>query len=54
VLDQQIAPALTIAEQRTHLIERGRIDLPPLGRAARPATSAAQVLVGVVNGAAPC
>ena len=28
MLDQQVAPALAIAEQRLHLIERRRIDLP--------------------------
>ena len=35
VLDQQIAPARAVAEQRADLVERLRIDLPALGRAAR-------------------
>jgi hypothetical protein len=53
VLDQQIATAFALAEQRAYLVERGRIDLAALGRAARATTSAAEVLVGVVNSAAP-
>ena len=28
MFDQQVAPALALAEQRLHLIERRRIDLP--------------------------
>ena len=28
MLDQQVAPALAVAEQRLHLVERRRIDLP--------------------------
>ena len=35
VLDQQIAPALALAEQRAHLVERLRLDLPALGRLPR-------------------
>src|SRR5258708_3879274 len=35
VLDQQIAPARTIGQQRLHFGERLRIDLPALGSAAR-------------------
>ena len=34
MLDQQIAPARALAEQRAHFVERLRIDLPALGRAA--------------------
>ncbi len=30
VLDQQVAPALAVAEQRLHLGQRRRIDLPAL------------------------
>ena len=41
MLDQQIAPARRVAEQRAHLVERRRIDLAALGRAARPALAAA-------------
>jgi hypothetical protein len=32
MLDQQVPPARTIAEHRTHLVERLRIDLPSLRR----------------------
>ena len=37
MLDQQIAPARPVGEQRAHLVERRRIDLTALGRARRPA-----------------
>ena len=30
MLDQQVAPALALAEQRLHLVERRRVDLPAL------------------------
>lgn len=33
--DQQVAPPLARAQQRLHLRERGRIDLPPFGMRAR-------------------
>ena len=36
VLDQQIAPARPVAEQRLHLLERLVVDLPPLGMPAAP------------------
>ena len=39
MLDQQIALARAVAEQRAHLVERPRIDLPALGRAARLAVA---------------
>src|SRR5262245_33578418 len=39
MLDQEIAPARRIAEQRTHLIERSRVDLAALRRLARAAFS---------------
>ena len=35
VLDQQVAPARPVAEQRADLVEGLRIDLPPLRRLAR-------------------
>ena len=35
MLDQQIAPPRPVAQQRADLVERGRIDLPALGGAAR-------------------
>ena len=38
VLDQQVTPALALAEQRLHLCERRRIDLPPF-RVIRPPTA---------------
>ena len=41
MLDQEIAPALARAEQRANLGERGRVDLPALGRAARAAAAVA-------------
>ena len=41
VLDQEIALAAARAEQRANLIDRRRIDLAALGRAARPAASLA-------------
>ena len=37
MLDQQIAPARLVAEQRADFLERLRIDLPAFRRAARPA-----------------
>ena len=40
VLDQQVAPARPVAEQRLHLVQRLRIDLAALGRAARPLAAA--------------
>src|SRR5712691_13208326 len=51
VLDQQIAPALAINEQRLHLGERGGIDLSPLrmigpAPAARTGMDAPVVLYG--------
>ena len=39
MLDQQIAPARAVAEQRAHLVERLRIDLAALGRAPRLAAA---------------
>jgi hypothetical protein len=36
MLDQEIAAALAIAQKRTDLLKRSRIDLPALGRARRP------------------
>jgi hypothetical protein len=55
MLDEEVAPALALAEQRAHLVERLGIDLAALRRAARTVASApaAVVLVCVVNGAAP-
>ena len=40
MLDQQVAPPLALAEQRAHLIERLRIDLPALRRTRRTAPAA--------------
>ena len=37
MLNQQIAPARPVGEQRAHLVERRRIDLTALGRARWPA-----------------
>ena len=41
VLDQEVAPARAVAEERAHLVERLRIDLPPLRRFARLAPAGA-------------
>ena len=48
MLDQQIAPARPVGEQRAHFVERLRIDLATLGRARR--TAAAACAVGPRNG----
>ena len=42
VLDQQVALARPVAEQRAHLVERLRIDLAALGRARRAAGALAR------------
>ena len=39
MLDQQIAPARPVGEQRLHLVERRGIDLAAFGRARRPAAA---------------
>ena len=39
MLDQQIAPARPVGEQRADFVERLRIDLAALGRARRPASA---------------
>ena len=39
MLDQEIAPARPVAEQRAHLIERPRVNLTPLRRAPRTAAA---------------
>ena len=41
VLDEEVAVARPIAQQVANLVERGRIDLPPLGLAAGRATAGA-------------
>ena len=41
MLDQEIAPARPVGEQRAHLVERRRIDLAAFGRARRPALAGA-------------
>ena len=41
VLDQQVAPALALTQQRAHLVERARVDLAPLRRPARAAPAGA-------------
>ena len=50
VLDQKVAPALALAQQRAHLLERARIDLAPLRRSGRLAPPAARLVVDRVNG----
>src|SRR5450756_2667930 len=39
MLDQQIAPARSVGEQRAHFVERRRVDLTALGRARRLAAA---------------
>src|SRR5205085_8256729 len=47
MLDQEIAPALALAQQRAHLGQRLRLDLPALGRLAWPvAPSQSSAIVG--------
>jgi len=47
MLDQEIAPALALAQQRAHLNQRLRLDLASLGRFARAvAASQTSVIVG--------
>ena len=41
ILDQQVAPARPVGQQRPHFIERQRVDLAALGRARRPAPAGA-------------
>jgi hypothetical protein len=43
VLDQEIAPARALPEQRPHVRERLRIDLAALGGAPRPPASAGRL-----------
>ena len=43
MLDQQVAPARPVAEQRAHFVERRRIDLAALRRLARPALAPGSV-----------
>jgi hypothetical protein len=39
VLDQQVAPARPVGEQRAHLLQSGEVDLAALGGASRAATA---------------
>ena len=48
MLDQQIAPARPVGEQRAHLVERRGVDLAALGRARRPAAPPALLSGGCV------
>ncbi len=41
MLDQQVAPARAVGEQRAHFVERLRVDLAAFGRARRPAAAGA-------------
>ena len=50
VFDQQIAPARPVGEQRTHFIERLRIDLAALGGARRAAAAVARRRLHVLLG----
>jgi hypothetical protein len=43
VFDQQVAPARLIGQKGLDLLERLRVDLPPLGRSRRPAAAACSV-----------
>jgi hypothetical protein len=47
ILDQEIAPALAVAQQHAHVRERLRFNLPALGRFARAiAPSQSSAIVG--------
>ena len=46
MLDQEIAPALAVAEQRAHLLERPRIDLAAFGRRAAGCAAQSSAIVG--------
>src|ERR1700687_613103 len=46
MLDQQIAPTLTLAKERAYFVKRARVDLAALWRARRPASPAAPAMLG--------
>ena len=46
MLDQQIAPTLARAKERTYFFKRVRLDLATLWRARRAASAAAPAMVG--------
>src|SRR6266568_5618708 len=46
MLDQQIAPTLALAKERTYFLKGARIDLATLWRARRPASAAALAMFG--------
>jgi hypothetical protein len=46
MLDQQIAPPLALAKERTYFLKRARLDLAALWRARTPASPAAAALFG--------
>jgi len=46
MLDQEIAPALALAQQRAHLYQRLRLDLASLGRFARAVAASQTSIVG--------
>jgi hypothetical protein len=46
MLDQEIAPALAVAQQRAHLRQRLRLDLAALGRLARAVAASQTSIVG--------
>jgi hypothetical protein len=49
MLDQEIAPALAVAEQRPYLFARLRIDLTALWGARRPAPPASTTAAAVIG-----
>src|ERR1700687_6280358 len=46
MLDQQIAPTLTLAKERAYFVKRARVDLAALWRARRPASAGVPVMLG--------
>ena len=46
MLDQEIAPAWPVDQQRLNLFQRLRIDLPAFGRPRRPASAGSAALAG--------
>jgi hypothetical protein len=46
MLDQQIAPTLALAKERTYFVKGARIDLATLWRARAPASAATPAMLG--------
>src|SRR5262249_62138486 len=53
MLDEKVAPAFPLAEERAHFVKRGRIDLAALRRARRPPASARRLVHDEAHGTCP-